>query len=116
MVVHTCHGNEHMPPGPCLACEVEKHEDRYAKACHAIQSGVAFEHGRGSEDGSPKHLRVGVNLRAVDHAALVRLLLAKGIISELEYVEALADAAEEEQKRYEARAAKALGNNSVSFA
>jgi hypothetical protein len=24
---HTCHGNEHMPPGPCVACEEEKLED-----------------------------------------------------------------------------------------
>ncbi len=25
---HTCHGNEHMPPGPCLACEVERKAPR----------------------------------------------------------------------------------------
>lgn len=25
-LVHTCHCNEHMPPGPCLACEKEKKE------------------------------------------------------------------------------------------
>ena len=24
---HTCHGNEHMPPGPCIACKQEKAED-----------------------------------------------------------------------------------------
>jgi hypothetical protein len=24
VAVHTCHGNEHMPPGPCSACEEDK--------------------------------------------------------------------------------------------
>lgn len=26
IVAHTCHGNEHMPPGPCAECEREKAE------------------------------------------------------------------------------------------
>lgn len=28
-IYHTCHGNEHMPPGPCAACSAElKVEER----------------------------------------------------------------------------------------
>ena len=69
---------------------------RYLAAGHAIQSGVAAQHAQGSPDGSSKHLRVGLNLRAVDQAGLVRLLISKGIITEVEYHEALADSAERE--------------------
>lgn len=76
--------------------------ERYTAAGHAIQSGVAIQHATGSEDGSPKHLRVGVNLRAVDHAGLVKLLIDKGIITEVEYYEAMASQAEIEQADMEA--------------
>lgn len=77
--------------------------ERYNAACHAIQTGVALEHARGGRDGSPKHLRVGINLRAVDHAALVRLLIDRGVFTQLEYFEALADQAEIEKADYEQR-------------
>lgn len=33
----------------------------YEQALHGMQSGVTFEHSQGSPDGSPKHLRVGIN-------------------------------------------------------
>lgn len=72
----------------------EENRQRYLAACHAIQTGVAFEHSRGSEDGTPKHLRTGVNIAMCDHAALVKLLIAKGLFT---------DEAEEEVKRYEER-------------
>ena len=81
----------------------EENRQRYLAACHAIQTGVAFEQSRGSDDGTPKHLRTGVNIAMCDHAALVRLLIAKGLFNEEEYTAALADEAEEEVKRYEDR-------------
>jgi hypothetical protein len=43
---------------------------RYLDACHAVQSGVAFDQARGSDDGSPKHLRTGVNLCKVGERLL----------------------------------------------
>lgn len=77
--------------------------DRYEAAAHAMQSGVAAEHAAGSTDGSPKHLRVGVNSAHVGIAALARLLLEKGVITMDEYEAAQAEEMEAEQKRYEQR-------------
>lgn len=68
---------------------------------HAVQSGVKFDQESGSECGSPKHLRVGVNLRACDHAAVVRLLIDKGIITEEEYYDSLIAEYKREIERYE---------------
>lgn len=76
---------------------------RYLAASHAMQSGVLAEQQLGSTDGSPKHLRVGVNSGAVCLAALTGLLIAKGVITLDEYERANADEMEIEQKRYEER-------------
>lgn len=82
---------------------IEENKRRYLAAGHAIQSGVAMEHSMGSDDGSPKHLRVGINLRATDAGGLAKLLVDKGVITDEEYLEAIVDAAEAEQKAYEDR-------------
>lgn len=77
--------------------------DRYYAAMQAMQAGVKITHaaesGRG--DTSPVHLRVGVNAAMCDHAALVRLLMAKGLFTIEEYNKYLADEMEAEKKRYE---------------
>jgi hypothetical protein len=77
--------------------------DRYYAAVHAMQSGVAAEHAAGSNDGSPKHLRTGVNSAQVGNAALARLLIDKGVITMDEYEAAQAAEMEAEQQRYEQR-------------
>ncbi len=56
----------------------KRDQDRYDAACHAMQSGVAADHQGGSDDGSPKHLRVGVNSALVSVAATGRLLIGQG--------------------------------------
>lgn len=76
---------------------------RYAKAAHAMQSGVAMEMNWHPEPTTPKHLRVGVNSAMSDHAALVRLLIAKGVFTEAEYVKGVADEMEREAERYRER-------------
>ena len=76
---------------------------RYFAACHAVQSGVAAEHAAGSDDGSPKHLRVGVNTAHVCCAAMARLLIAKDVFTLDEYEAAQAGEMEAEQARYEHR-------------
>lgn len=81
----------------------------YTELCHAMQSGVAYEQGRGGQDGTPKHLRVGVNVAMCDHGALVGLLIAKGIITDEEYAHAIRDEMRREVDRYEER-------NGVKFA
>ena len=75
--------------------------DRYFAAAHAMQSGVAMEMNHRPQPTEPKHLRVGVNSAMVDHQALAKLLMDKGIITNDEYEKAIADAMEAEKKRYE---------------
>lgn len=82
--------------------------ERYLAACHAMQTGVAavmekepFSKDRG--ECSPKHLRVGVNSAMCDHAALVRLLIAKGIFTEEEYAVEVTAEMEREVERYRRR-------------
>ncbi len=77
---------------------------RYAAALRGVQSAVAYEIERHPADAgaTPKHLRVGINAAMVDSAAIAGLLIHKGIITESEYYEALAKAAEQELARYHA--------------
>lgn len=70
---------------------------------HGIQTGVAFEHAQGSTDGSPKHLRMGVNSALVSISALCHLLVEKGLITWEEYSEELRIETNKELDRYEAR-------------
>lgn len=79
-------------------------QQRYTAAAHAMQSGVAMDmetdtHSQGAT--TPKHMRVGVNSALVDSAALAELLISKGVITEAEYLEAMATGMEREAKRYE---------------
>lgn len=84
-----------------MSTETDKQlEDRYHRATHAMQTGVALDHGRGSNDGEPKHLRVGVNVALVDHGALVGLLIEKGVITRTEYLRAVAEGMEAEVRKY----------------
>lgn len=76
-------------------------QQQYRDNLRAMQSGVAMDQAKGSECGTPKHLRVGVNSTMVDHAALVQLLIKKGIISEEEFWESMVDASKAEKERYE---------------
>jgi hypothetical protein len=91
----------------------EKDNERYHRALHAMQSGVAFEMARGGGPGSgdtaEKHLRVGVNSALCDGAALARLLIEKGVFTLDEYEKAQADEMEREVERYRARIRKATG-------
>jgi hypothetical protein len=87
----------------------------YQEALHAMQSGVAMEMNMGSEDTSPKHLRVGVNAAMCDNAVLVKLLFAKGIITMEEYEKAIEVEMNEEVKRYENRISKGMGGAVVKL-
>jgi len=89
--------------------DIEELRARYLRAAHAMQAGVAMDQGRGSDDGTPKHLRVGINSALVDAAGLVRLLVAKGVFTEEEYVLAVTEEMEREQERYETRLSQEMG-------
>lgn len=75
--------------------------ERYSNACHAMQSGVATQHGYDDNDASKKHLRVGINIAMCEHAALVTLLIGLGVITDAQYTCAMANLMEKEVKRYE---------------
>ncbi|MCA0202967.1 MAG: hypothetical protein LCH92_01385 [Proteobacteria bacterium] len=84
-------------------------KERYERAAHRVQTAIwAFpEH----ENRSPKHLRVGIDMSKADMGGLARLLIAKGVFSELEYFEAMADGAEREAEAYENELAARYGIN-----
>lgn len=81
---------------------------RYIAAVHGVQSGVAARMEYGDKYTSPKHMRTGIDMSKADQAGLAKLLIAKGVITEVEYHEAMADGAEEERKRYEEYLSKKL--------
>ncbi len=74
---------------------------RYLDACHAMQTGVQLAMTRGvTNETEPKHLRVGVNAAMVEHGALLQLLIDKGVVTEDEFAEMLADKMEAEVHSY----------------
>lgn len=84
----------------------------YVEAAHAVQTGIAFliqKKGEKEAGADPKHLRTGLDLRASDHAGLVRLLIGKGIITEAEYEEAMVQSANREADDYEKKVSEAMG-------
>jgi hypothetical protein len=85
--------------------------DRYRTLLHAMQTGVKFDQENGSTDGTPKHLRVGVNSAMVSDAALVKLLVEKGVFTNQEFADKLVEAAQAEVDRYTAKLAKLYGVN-----
>lgn len=68
---------------------------------HAMQSGVAMMMNYVHEPTSPKHLRVGINVALSGHAALGKLLIDKGLITEEEFFEGAIEAMKQEVKQYE---------------
>ena len=84
--------------------------EEYRRLAHAIQTGVAYDHSvRGSQDGTPKHLRTGLSCVMADLGSLGRLLIAKGVITEDEYFEAILDGMRREVAAYEQRLSAATG-------
>jgi hypothetical protein len=93
------------PTDPAL---IELHE-RYMRAAHAMQTGVAYMDHYDPKPMTAKHLRVGVNTAHSDLGALVRLLISKGVLTELEYMAAIVEAMEDEVASYEAALMQATG-------
>ncbi len=97
---------DHAEPAPDLTAaelaETLADRERYLAAAHAMQSGVAGKMAIDPSETTPKHLRTGVNSAMVEHSALVKLLVAKGVITWPEYFTALADGMEAERDKYAA--------------
>lgn len=88
--------------------------DEYGRLAHAIQTGIAYTKDRTIME--PKHLRVGVDLRAVEHGALVSLLIKKGLITKEEYTEELLEYMEQEVKNWEKRLREEYGHDNITLA
>jgi hypothetical protein len=69
---------------------------RYENALHALKTGIEYK--AGPQSSSPQITALDLRASAVtsDHLALVRLLVNKGLITELDYLEASAIHLEEE--------------------
>ena len=93
---------------------LEEKRDKYLKLCHAMQTGVAFKIEKDNKDTTPKHLRVGINVAMSDHAALMNLLIKKGIVTEDEYYDALIESMEREVKMYQNKLKEIYGSD-VNF-
>ena len=83
--------------------------DEYEKLMHALQTGVAAEMNYDTAPTQPKHLRVGINSTLCEQAALVKLLLEKGVFTEIEYYTALRDSVLAEVLSYEKRLKERYG-------
>lgn len=82
----------------------------YTRLGHAIQSGVALEiNNPAIKSAEPKHLRTGLNCVMSDFGSLGRLLIAKGLITEDEYFEAVLTGLRAEVASYEQRLNAAFG-------
>lgn len=81
----------------------------YQSAQHAMQAGVALMVSYEPGETQPKHLRVGINTALCDNAALARLLIEKGIITEDDFVKAITQEMNREVQRYKERIQRHLG-------
>jgi hypothetical protein len=87
---------------------MEAAKKRYFDAAHAVQSGVMYKMQLEKSFVSRKHLRTGIDCQKADMEGLVTLLISKGILTELEYMEALATSMEREQQRWEQEISKLM--------
>lgn len=88
--------------------------ERMSRLSHSIQTGIAGLMALKVIKESPKVTRTGLNLRACDHAALVDLMLEKGVFTRLEYLQAIQKRYEAEVVSYEAQFEAATGTK-VNF-
>lgn len=80
---------------------------------HGMQAGVSLDETHDPTNLFPKHLRVGINSALTESAALARLLVKKGVITEEEYFTAIVDGAERELASYEAKYEKKFGKKVI---
>jgi len=79
----------------------EEQMAEYLHLAHAVQTGVAYEQQIDPTDGTPKHLRVGINLLRSDQAAIAELLMEKGVFTREEYYESILKWMRKEVETYE---------------
>ena len=88
---------------------IARETERYMRAAHRVQTAIAVS--PEAPDMAPKHMRVGIDMSKSDMGGLARLLIAKGVFTEEEYLTAIADAAEREAASREDDLSSRLGRN-----
>lgn len=107
------------PDRPTDKDRVHALQHDYLDLIHAVQTGC--EYGVAGMHGDPRHasqdqwaiqkrLRVGVNSAIISQGALVKLLVAKGVITELEYWESIVAEFRDAVAGYEAELGKKFGS------
>lgn len=91
---------------------------RYIAAGHRIQTAIAIlmERDPSYRATEVKHIRTGIDMSKSDAAGLANLLIAKGVFTEEEYIEAIAKAAEDEADSYEKQVQAVLSNRNIRTA
>ena len=74
-----------------------------------MQTGVAYLLNYETSSGTPKHLRVGVNMAMTENAALTTLLLEKGVLTAKEVEERILLFLEKEVESYQTRLSELTG-------
>jgi hypothetical protein len=87
---------------------IEAAKARYMAAAHAVQSAIGFSM-HASSITEPKHMRTGIDMTKSDMGAITRLLVTKGICTDIEIWEALAEGAEAEAEMQATSARHAMG-------
>lgn len=90
--------------------QVAELKEQYRVLMHAVQTGVAYTLEFNSQEGTAKHLRVGVNSALINQCAIVKLLINRGIITELEYWEAVVEQTKLEVTSYEEKLSVVMGS------
>lgn len=89
--------------------ELRQAKNRYHEACHAVRRGVDRKWEFDSIDTNTTELRVAINGLIAESNAMAILLLDKGIFTEIEYFNGLADAMESIKSAYEGWLSSELG-------
>lgn len=76
-------------------------KERNYALTHAIQTGVGAKMLISGSETSPKQLRTGVNNALVQLGVIAKVLIDKGLLSELEYWQLMNEGLEVEVKGYE---------------
>ena len=84
-------------------------QNRYIALMHAMQTGVATKMSFDPSETSPKHMRAGTNSAILQTSALTKLLMDKGIITELEWWTVLVEFAENEVRLYQEAISAMMG-------
>jgi len=61
----------------------------YEAAAHGVQTAIAYVMESGGTATTPKHMRTGIDMQKADTGGLATLLVAKGVFTWEEYMEAM---------------------------